>query len=173
MDFTNDLIDWSRLPQVQEVQFARLSTNFRLLSMIRAGISSFFWAVVILLAIIFIQLWDFYYILLAIGFWVVLASFLLLRAWKLYAFKGYALREHDMLYKSGWIWKRLVAVPYNRIQHVEVRRGPLEEMLDLRKLQIFTAGGSASDLSMSGLAPEQAEQLRLFISEKTGLDEEE
>ncbi|NBB89421.1 MAG: hypothetical protein GVX96_06530, partial [Bacteroidetes bacterium] len=46
MDFTNDLIDWSRLPKVQEVQFARLSTNFRVLSMIRAGISSLFWAVV-------------------------------------------------------------------------------------------------------------------------------
>ncbi|NBB88276.1 MAG: PH domain-containing protein [Bacteroidetes bacterium] len=173
MEFSNDLIDWSRLPQVQQVEFAKLSTNFRLYSMIRAGISSFFWAVVFLLSIIFIQLWELHYILAMLLFWLFLTAFLLLRAWKLYAFKGYALREHDMLYKSGWIWKRLVAVPYNRIQHVEVRRGPIEEMLDLRKLQIFTAGGSASDLNISGLAPEQAEQLRLFISEKTGLDEEE
>jgi membrane protein YdbS with pleckstrin-like domain len=104
---------------------------------------------------------------------VSLTAFLLLRAWKLYEYKGYALREHDILYKSGWIWKRWVAVPYNRIQHVEIRRGPLEEMLDLRKLQIFTAGGASSDLNISGLAPDQAEQLRLFISVKTGLDEEE
>jgi membrane protein YdbS with pleckstrin-like domain len=173
MDFTNDLIDWSRLPKVEEVQFAKLSSNYRILSMVGAGITSFFWAVVILLVIIFVRLWDLFYILSAIGFWLMLTSFFLVRAWKLYSFKGYALREHDMLYKSGWIWKRLVAVPYNRIQHVDVRRGPLEEMLDLRKLQIYTAGGTSSDLNIPGLAPEQAEQLRMFISEKTGLDEEE
>jgi membrane protein YdbS with pleckstrin-like domain len=173
MDFNNELIDWDSLPQVQEVSFKPLATNYRLLSMISAGFSSLFWALVILLSIIFIQLWEFFYLLLAIVIWVSLTAFLLLRAWKLYEYKGYALREHDILYKSGWIWKRWVAVPYNRIQHVEIRRGPLEEMLDLRKLQIFTAGGASSDLNISGLAPDQAEQLRLFISVKTGLDEEE
>jgi hypothetical protein len=97
----------------------------------------------------------------------------MIRPWKLYAHKGYALRENDVLYKSGWLWKRKVAVPYNRIQHVEIRRGPMEELLRLRKLEIYTAGGSSSDLSIPGLDPEQAEKLRSFISLKTGMDEEE
>ncbi|MEM8985002.1 MAG: PH domain-containing protein [Pseudomonadota bacterium] len=77
--------------------------------------------------------------------------------------KGYALRQHDMLFKTGWIFCSVTAVPLNRIQHVELGRGPLERALGLAKLQLFTAGGSGSDLALPGLSVDTGERLREFI----------
>ena len=173
MKFENPIISWETLPKAEEAEYTRLAKAYRTLTLIRGLISSLVLLLIIFMVIVFAQLWNFYIILSLTGIWLLLFSLLLIRPWKLYAYKGYALREHDILYKSGWLWKRKVAIPYNRIQHVEVRRGPLEELLHLRKLEIYTAGGSASDLSIPGLGPEQAEKLRAFISLKTGMDEEE
>jgi len=171
--FTNPVLDRSDLPSLKEVNYEKLSEAYRILSILRAGFTFIFFLLVFVMVIIIGGFWDFYILGGGLGLLVLLAIFLLVRAWKLYDFKGYALRKHDVLYKTGWLWRRKVAVPFNRIQHVEIRRGPLEELLKLRRLQIYTAGGSTSDLNIPGLEPELAEQIRYYISVKTGLDEEE
>lgn len=173
MNFENPIVSWEHLPKASEAVYHKLSKSYRTLTIIRGVINSFVILLIMALVVIFAQLWSFYIIISVLAVWLFLFVLLMIRPWKLYEYKGYALREHDMLYKSGWLWKRKVAVPYNRIQHVEIRRGPIEELLHLRKLEIYTAGGSASDLSIPGLGPEQAEKLRAFISVKTGMDEEE
>lgn len=173
MDFKNPIISWESLPKASEAEYKKLSKSYRTLTLIRGGITSLVLLVIIFLVVVFAQLWNIYLLLSLIALWLVIFGMLMLRPWKLYEYKGYALREHDLLYKSGWLWKRKVAIPYNRIQHVEIRRGPIEELLRLRNLEIYTAGGSSSDLSIPGLDPDQAEKLRAFISVKTGMDEEE
>jgi len=86
---------------------------------------------------------------------------------------GYALRQRDIVYKKGWIWRSKTVIPFNRIQHSEVNQNPIERIFGLAKLKVFTAGGSSSDLSIPGLTPKRAEQLKFYISNKAGLDEEE
>ncbi|MDO8952111.1 MAG: PH domain-containing protein [Draconibacterium sp.] len=80
--------------------------------------------------------------------------------------KGYLLREKDVSYKSGLITYKQISVPFNRVQHVEVSQGVLDKIFDLSSVKIYTAGGSASDLSIPGLTFTDAQKLKAFISEK-------
>jgi membrane protein YdbS with pleckstrin-like domain len=83
-------------------------------------------------------------------------------------YKGYALREKDILYKSGVIWRTVTAVPFNRIQHVEKSSTPLDRRYALASLQLFTAGGSGGDLKIDGLTAKMAEKLRMFVLDEIG-----
>ena len=80
--------------------------------------------------------------------------------------KGYLLRENDISFKTGLIYYKQISVTFNRIQHVEVSQGILAKLFGLSSVKIFTAGGSASDLSIPGLLTADAQKLKAFISDK-------
>lgn len=82
--------------------------------------------------------------------------------------KGYAVRERDILYRSGVFFRSVTAVPFNRIQHVEKSSTPLDRRFQVASLQLFTAGGSGGDLKIHGLPARTAEKLRVFILDKVG-----
>jgi len=82
--------------------------------------------------------------------------------------RGYAIRDRDILYKSGVFWQTVTAVPFNRIQHVEKSSTPLDRRFSVATLQLFTAGGSGGDLKIHGLSADIAEKLRVFILHKVG-----
>ncbi len=81
---------------------------------------------------------------------------------------GYAIRDKDIIYKSGVFWHTVTAIPFNRIQHVEKSSTPLDRRFGIATLQLFTAGGSGGDLKIHGLPAQLAENLRVFILEKVG-----
>ena len=81
---------------------------------------------------------------------------------------GYAVRNKDIIYKSGVFWHTVTAVPFNRIQHVEKSSTPLDRRFDIASLQLFTAGGSGGDLKIHGLPVDTAEALRVLILDKVG-----
>ena len=107
-------------------------------------------------------------ILLLSSLWVVLGAILL--AWPGFSVpcKGYIVRDKDIVFRSGVIWKSVTAVPFNRIQHVETSSTPFDRKFDIATLQLFTAGGSSGDLKIDGLGRDTAELLRLFTLEKAG-----
>ena len=72
---------------------------------------------------------------------------------------GYADRADDLLVVSGILFKRLVVVPYGRMQQVDVRRGPIERYLGLATVQLHTAAAT-TDASIPGLEPDEASRLR-------------
>jgi hypothetical protein len=78
---------------------------------------------------------------------------------------GYALRHHDFLLRSGVLWKRVIAVPFARIQHVDSDAGPLERSFGVANLVIHTAGSQLGAVVVPGLPAEQAEALRDYLSE--------
>ena len=86
---------------------------------------------------------------------------------------GYAVRERDIIYKSGVFWHTITAVPFNRIQHVEKSSTPLDRRFNIATLQLFTAGGAGGDLKIHGLPAKTAEKLRFFILEKIGASVEQ
>lgn len=77
--------------------------------------------------------------------------------------KIYALREHDLNYQSGLIFKNLVSQPILRIQHVELKTGPIERAFGLATLQVFSAGGAFHTFMIPGLEQQKAARLRAFI----------
>ena len=72
---------------------------------------------------------------------------------------GYADRADDLLVVSGILFRRLVVVPYGRMQQVDVRRGPIERYLGLATVQLHTAAAT-TDASIPGLEPAEATRLR-------------
>ncbi|MFW5815967.1 MAG: PH domain-containing protein [Wenzhouxiangella sp.] len=80
--------------------------------------------------------------------------------------RGWALREHDLIYRSGLIWQRTAILPFARIQHVETASGPLERLFGLMRVKCFTAGGMGADLSVEGLDPGSARKVRQHLLEQ-------
>jgi membrane protein YdbS with pleckstrin-like domain len=77
--------------------------------------------------------------------------------------RGWALRQHDVAYRTGLIWRKTIILPFSRVQHAEVTSGPLQRRFGLATLKFYTAGGSSVDLKISGLEARQASALRDHI----------
>ena len=90
----------------------------------------------------------------AVGF--VWAWWLIGRRVRSYA---YCEREDDLLVSSGILFRRLVIVPYGRMQLVDVTAGPIDRGLGVTTVQLHTAAAT-TDASIPGLEPEVAAQLR-------------
>ncbi|WP_411699374.1 PH domain-containing protein [Conyzicola sp.] len=72
---------------------------------------------------------------------------------------GYQLRDDDVLFRRGILYQRFVAVPYGRMQLVDINRGPLDRMLGLSELKFVTAA-AATGVVIPGLPEADAEELR-------------
>ncbi|HEU4807321.1 MAG TPA: PH domain-containing protein [Homoserinimonas sp.] len=72
---------------------------------------------------------------------------------------GYQLREDDLVFRRGIMFQRMVAVPYGRMQLVDINRGPLSRALGLSELKFVTAAASTG-ITIPGLLARDAEDLR-------------
>lgn len=77
--------------------------------------------------------------------------------------KFYAIRQQDLSYHSGLLFRKTVSQPMLRIQHVELKRGPIDRKVGLAKLQVFSAGGAMHTFEIPGLPLASAESIRQFI----------
>jgi uncharacterized protein len=72
---------------------------------------------------------------------------------------GYAEDDEELHITSGAYFRRLVVVPYGRMQYVDVQSGPLEQLYGIAKLQLHTASPGTS-ATIPGLPAEEAARLR-------------
>jgi uncharacterized protein len=78
----------------------------------------------------------------------------------------YEIRSRDLLMSRGALFFKLTLVPFDRIQFVESRQGPLDRVFGLSQLVVYTAAGTAGQIP--GLAPGEAESLREELSRVAG-----
>jgi uncharacterized protein len=76
-----------------------------------------------------------------------------------YASWGYAERAEDLLVTRGVLLRRLVVVPYGRMQLVDVSAGPFERKFGITTVRLHTAA-PGTDARIRGLAPAEAARLR-------------
>ena len=62
-------------------------------------------------------------------------------------------------------------MPASRVQHLDLRHGPLERRWNLATLVIHTAGSKMSAVSISGLDADDAERLRDHLARQIDLDD--
>ena len=74
--------------------------------------------------------------------------------------------------RRGHMWRSDTRVPGNRVQHLDVRRGPLERAFGLATLIVHTAGTRNSALALSGLDAEEAERLRDTLAARAARDDD-
>ena len=72
---------------------------------------------------------------------------------------GYAERDDDLLVVSGILVRRLVIVPYGRMQMVDLTAGPIDRWLGISTVQLHTAAAT-TDATIPGLLPDEAAALR-------------
>lgn len=77
---------------------------------------------------------------------------------------GYVEREEDLYITHGVLYRSLVAVPYGRMQLVEVASGPLERAFGLATVSLKTAS-TATNATIPGLTPPEAAALRDRLTE--------
>ena len=78
----------------------------------------------------------------------------------LYRSWGYRLDDDALELERGVITNVETAVPYVRVQHVDTQRGPLDRLLGLGRVVVYTAGSRGADVTIPGLTPDQARDLR-------------
>lgn len=163
MAFVNSQIDMAELPTADEIDLQPMAESYQtevksqqfiiwlpllLASTIPALVTQviFLWALPVLISLLA----------------VFISQFMIRKA----RVKGVALREFDVVYRSGLFWQKTVIVAFSRVQHVEVSSGPLQRKFGLATLKFFTAGGKSVDLKVDGLSAERAEQMRGYIANR-------
>jgi len=170
MEFPNAQIHLLDIPSIDDVNFEPLENNYRKVLLFSNMIFFGIFLTGSIVAYFAADAWFVIFIPIAILLIAIISVSLINISFKR---KGLAVRQKDIIYKSGLIFRKITTVPFNRIQHVEINQGPIEKRFDLSKLEIYTAGGAASDLKIPGLKYENAQKLRAFIIQKTRSDEEE
>ncbi|GAB2503651.1 PH domain-containing protein [Lysobacter humi (ex Lee et al. 2017)] len=79
-------------------------------------------------------------------------------AWRLDA-EGLAVRR-------GALWQRETRVPASRVQHLDLKRGPLQRRRRLSTLVVHTAGTRAATVALPHLDEAEAERLRDALSRR-------
>ncbi|MEV4736298.1 MULTISPECIES: PH domain-containing protein [unclassified Microbacterium] len=86
---------------------------------------------------------------------------------------GYMLRDDDIVFRKGILWQRMIAVPYGRMQLVDITQGPLDRAFGVTQLKMVTAAATTG-VQIPGLTQGAAETLRDTLIEvaetrRTGL----
>lgn len=86
---------------------------------------------------------------------------------------GYELQKDRIYIQRGILWKRYVSIPYDRVQNVDVLRGPLARLFELSDLQIQTAGAVALVMEgrIPGISVEDADEVRDRILDRVSKDQ--
>ncbi|HLT61472.1 MAG TPA: PH domain-containing protein [Microlunatus sp.] len=136
----------------------RLAPQYRSLRRVTTAITA---AVFVVPGVIFLvmlpQLWWIGLAVIVVGLAITVPRWLLIerhyRSW------GYVEREDDLYITHGVMFRTLVAVPYGRMQLVEVESGPLERAFGLAHVTLVTASAS-TNATIPGLVPGEAARLR-------------
>ena len=164
-EFSNQAVVVDRLPDYRRVDFNPVARSYYSYSMVTTAA---FWLFLLVLAAYVPRLpfipFDF-------GPWPVLGLGVLtvwftVIAWLDAKRRGWVVREQDLIYRSGVIWRKTMIVPFARIQHVETASGPIERLFGLLRVKCFTAGGMMADLSVEGLDARSARQVRQYLLEQ-------
>lgn len=155
-DITNDL------SQVDELQYERIDCKYRNVQMILTGLGY------LLLggAALFLLLLNDCIWCVAVECVIIIAfsinMFILRKAWE---FKGYALRERDITYRSGIVFPKTITVPYIRLQQVSVKQNPVSKIFGLYAVEIVNGAQGMASMTIPGLSEERSNQIKGIVIE--------
>lgn len=165
MDFSNKNISPAELPTIEEVSFHSLEEEYLVTERISFAITIAVLLVIALPFFYFIDiLQDPFIIIAALTVFLLFAGLSWFATGLDFRYSGYALREKDLLFRTGWFIRKTKVVLISRIQHVSVQSGPIERKFGLSSISIFTAGASQADFTISGIKEETALNIKEWLS---------
>lgn len=103
-------------------------------------------------------------VLVVIGMWAGLRR---------YRYTRWMLDDTGFGYRRGRLWLTETRVPRTRVQHVDLKRGPMERHFGLATLVVHTAGTRASAVSVAGLDAGEAARLRDALARQADDDDDD
>jgi membrane protein YdbS with pleckstrin-like domain len=85
---------------------------------------------------------------------------------------GYAIDGRLLRTVRGWLFHTDTVVPFVRVQHIDVTRGPVDKLFGTASLVVHTAGTHNSVVVLPGLAPDRAADIRDAIRAEIRADAE-
>ncbi|MES2418692.1 MAG: PH domain-containing protein [Bacteroidota bacterium] len=167
-EFTNEIIPLEKLPKYQEISLNSPHKNYWKVIVINLSIFLLFIAGALTALILLNNKIQPYanYLIGAVLLGAVLLFILFKASFKK---RGFALREKDIVYKSGIIAETTTIIPLNRIQHVALNEGIFSRFYGLATLQIYTAGGQSGHLRIAGIPVESAKVIKEALIKKIDL----
>ena len=89
---------------------------------------------------------------------------------RIYRHIGYRLSDRLLQVVRGWMFHSDTIVPFVRVQHLDVTRGPVDKLFGTATLVVHTAGTHNSIVTVPGLAPDKAAEIRDVIREHVRTD---
>jgi hypothetical protein len=96
----------------------------------------------------------------SLGVGLLLSALVIVGARVRYRRFAFAVDERYLFVQDGFLVKREKLIPVSRMQHVDLERGPLDRLLGLSSLAVYTAGGRGATYRIPGLAPQRGQALR-------------
>lgn len=167
MLFTNSEIDISSLPTAENAELKPIHRKYLSLLRIEWLITSLVLGSIAIALIAFISPLrnSYWWLIIVAGVLFIVALYFFVQE-KSFPFIAYSVRDHDVIFRRGWLVRITKVCPYNRIQNCSLHTGPLERKFGLASLTLFTAGSDGADLKIPGLTQYEAETLRQFILTK-------
>ena len=82
------------------------------------------------------------------------------------AFKGYAIREMDITYRTGIIFPKVTTIPFCKIQQVAIKQSPISRLFSLYSVEITNGAQFESAIEIPGLTEEKAEMIKKLLTDK-------
>jgi membrane protein YdbS with pleckstrin-like domain len=168
--FSNDVIESSELPRYEEASLTPVSDLYWRVILINLAITILVVGAIIAGILLIAGASRSIFLTAGVLFILLFGGIYLLQK-QAFRRRGYAVRQHDIIYRRGTIGTKTTVIPFQRIQHVNVNEGLFSRAYGLAQLQIFTAGGAGSDIRISGLLREDAAKIKELILNKVASNE--
>ena len=152
-----------RIDQVENLHYQPVEPLYRNVQMILTAIT---YLILAGLALLLLLLDNPVWCLIAEGIIIASLAVNLLILRKAWIFKGYALREYDLSYRSGIIFPTITTIPFNRIQQVGTKQNPKSKLFKLYSVEVVNGAQLEAAISIPGLTEEKANQIKNIIIEK-------
>lgn len=150
------------------ITWERVSPKYITVRLVQWALANVITVAVLSLPLVFVLLgwwrWPPLWLAIAVpGVWLVSAVWRLVLIPRQVRAIGYAERDDDLLIRTGIFFQRTMAVPYGRMQYVDIGVGPVERGLGLCTLKLHTAA-PATRAHIPGLPTAEGARLREQLS---------
>ena len=91
---------------------------------------------------------------------------------RIYRRIGFSVDRELLRVVRGWLFHTDTIVPFVRVQHIDIKRGPLDKLFGTASLVVHTAGTHNSIVALPGLSPTRAADIREAIRGSIRVDPE-
>ncbi|GGE12546.1 PH domain-containing protein [Psychroflexus salis] len=163
IEFSNLSVPVKELPDFSKAKLVPIAKKYQYVLWFNFLLLVFFFVGLITGFYFFIEEFPRIILKIASALFLVILLFTAIETFKGFPKRKFGVRELDIIFQKGFFFFKETVIPFKRIQHVEIKQGPILRLLNLYSLKLFTAGASSGDLVINGLDLQTAEKLKAKV----------